>query len=329
MINKFLLFAVLSSGANAFLIGCSPSPKYSAVTKKGAGDSGSKEPATVGTDKTSDGTVATSTAKGQDSSKDENTGGKTGGTQEPKPDTTQAEPKPTPPDTDSEADAIKKKCTPEVEYINDNSAGGKKFAQLVPDAKLAMVQAAHYVCSVLYKKASEVPPVTKVKLVLEAMDGVAYATGNATSKELHISTNYVNGVGGNAKLEIDGVLIHENTHIWQLSGNGSDGGLIEGVADYVRAGGSWYPVGSRNRKGGVYNEAYTTSAYFLGWVDSKYPGFAYKFNLAMKAYPGAGVFKTITGVDVNALWNRYQSEGTFSPNAPDWVAKQVPLQLGK
>jgi len=199
----------------------------------------------------------------------------------------------------------------------------------VPDAKLAIVQAAQYVCSVLYKNASEVPPVTKVKLVLEAMEGVAFATGGSASKELHISTNYVNGVGGDVKLELDGILIHENTHIWQQSGKGSDGGLIEGVADYVRAGGNWYPAGSRNRKGGAYNDAYTTSAYFLGWVNSKYLDFAYRFNLAMKSFPGPSIFKTLTGVDVDTLWNQYQSEGTFSPKVPEWVASKVPLQLGK
>ena len=348
MKSQLLLLTLLSFGSSTVLESCAqPSSLSETASRRGWRHSGGKGPHGNKGDgsqgkpnggKSGDGSGADPSPTndpGKAPKPDGNAGGTPAPTPVPQPapiPTPSPSPTPTPAEPgsgNSEAAAIKKKCTPEVEYINDNSAGGKKFAQHVPDAKLAMIQAAQYVCSVLYKKVSEVPPVTKVKLVLEAMDGVAYATGSATSKELHISTNYVNGIGGDVKLEIDGVLIHENTHVWQLSGKGSDGGLIEGVADFVRAGGNWYPAGSRNRKGGAYNDAYTTSAYFLGWLNSKYPDFAHRFNLSMSAYPGAAVFKTLTGVDVNTLWNQYQSEGTFSPSVPEWVAKQVPLQLGK
>lgn len=46
---------------------------------------------------------------------------------------------------------------------------------------------------------------------------------------------YIQSFSGNVKRFITGVLYHESTHIWQWNGNGqAPGGLIEGIADYVR-----------------------------------------------------------------------------------------------
>ena len=65
------------------------------------------------------------------------------------------------------------------------------------------------------------------------MDGVAYTTNN----EIHLSSGYVGDYSGDVKTEITGVLYHESTHVWQWNGNQNgqaNGGLIEGIADYVR-----------------------------------------------------------------------------------------------
>lgn len=71
----------------------------------------------------------------------------------------------------------------------------------------------------------------QVTLIVESMDGVAYTSAD----QIHLSANYVQGYSGDVKKEVTGVLYHEMTHVWQWNGNGqAPGGLIEGMADYVR-----------------------------------------------------------------------------------------------
>ena len=70
------------------------------------------------------------------------------------------------------------------------------------------------------------------------MGGVAYTTGTDLDndhKELHFSLNYIANNGGVSRDEILGVICHELVHCFQWAANGTcPGGLIEGVADWVR-----------------------------------------------------------------------------------------------
>uniref|UniRef100_A0A453MFC0 Uncharacterized protein n=1 Tax=Aegilops tauschii subsp. strangulata TaxID=200361 RepID=A0A453MFC0_AEGTS len=91
-----------------------------------------------------------------------------------------------------------------------------------------------------------------VTLVVEEFNGLAYTSDNG----IHLSTSYVGGyTSGDVKKEVTGVLYHEATHVWQWNGQGAaNGGLIEGIADYMRlkaglAPGHWRPRGSGNRWG--------------------------------------------------------------------------------
>ncbi|RYZ76967.1 MAG: hypothetical protein EOP04_31485 [Proteobacteria bacterium] len=228
-----------------------------------------------------------------------------------------------------EKEAVLKACMVPIEVNIDNTAGGQKFKANVADAKLAMQQAGAYICGMLYKKVSEIPPVKKITLNVRAMDGVAYATGGNNGKEIHFSSTYINGLGGDVKREIDGVLVHENVHIWQNSGNGSEGYMIEGVADWVRAAGAWYAPGSRNSKGGAYKNAYTDTGFFIGHLNATKADFGYKLNAQLKKGASVNWFQTETGKSIDTLWSEYQSTGTFSPKVPSWQAMTPPVVLGK
>uniref|UniRef100_M8CNQ0 Uncharacterized protein n=1 Tax=Aegilops tauschii TaxID=37682 RepID=M8CNQ0_AEGTA len=80
-------------------------------------------------------------------------------------------------------------------------------------------------------------------------DGIAYTSDNG----IHLSTSYVGGYTSGDVKEVTGVLYHEATHVWQWNGQGTaNGGLVEGIADFMRlkaglAPGHWRPRGSGNR----------------------------------------------------------------------------------
>jgi hypothetical protein len=72
------------------------------------------------------------------------------------------------------------------------------------------------------------------------MGGVAYTTGASIDpahiKEIHFSTDYISGIPEErVASEILGVMRHEMVHVWQYDAQGTTpGGLIEGIADWVR-----------------------------------------------------------------------------------------------
>ncbi|KAK4694840.1 hypothetical protein P7C70_g8668, partial [Phenoliferia sp. Uapishka_3] len=87
------------------------------------------------------------------------------------------------------------------------------------------------------------PPIRSITFFLRSFDGVAFTRGSHLDnehKEIHISTSYIAGISGDEvriKREIEGVLVHELVHVFQWDGEGScDGGVVEGIADWVRLG---------------------------------------------------------------------------------------------
>jgi len=90
-------------------------------------------------------------------------------------------------------------------------------------------------------KEPRVPPVRSVTLVLRSMDGVAYADGlhiDHDHKEIHFSLEHIKHFIDDplrCRDEIIGVITHEMTHCYQYNSLGTaPGGLIEGIADFVR-----------------------------------------------------------------------------------------------
>ncbi|KAK7824359.1 hypothetical protein CFP56_034549 [Quercus suber] len=126
-----------------------------------------------------------------------------------------------------------------VEYVVTNTAGntpgGVRFNNEIGSeySKQTLISATNFIWSLFQQNnAADRKKVPKVSLFVDDRDGVAFASNN----EIHVSARYINGYSGNVKTEITGVLYHESTHIWQWNGNGQStpGGLIEGIADYVR-----------------------------------------------------------------------------------------------
>jgi len=128
--------------------------------------------------------------------------------------------------------------------------------------------------------------------------------------------------------EVRGVIVHELTHSWQWSCNGTPPGLIEGtlspaqthvgIADFVRlradlAPPHWNPATKDGKK---WDSGYETTAYFLDYVDREvYQGFVACVNEWLgqecendRSYNEHRLFEEVMpGWGWDVLWTQYIS----------------------
>ncbi|CAI9101950.1 OLC1v1000123C1 [Oldenlandia corymbosa var. corymbosa] len=152
--------------------------------------------------------------------------------------------------------------------------------------------------------------VLTVSVFVDDMDGVAYTSNN----QIHVSARYIGGYSGDVRREITGVLYHEMAHVWQWNGNGqAPGGLIEGIADYVRlkagyAPSHWVKPGQGDR----WDQGYDVTARFLDYCNGLKPGFVAQLNKMMRTGYNDGYFVQLLGKPVTQLWVDYKAK--FSTN---------------
>ncbi|XP_058769317.1 uncharacterized protein LOC131643178 [Vicia villosa] len=200
-----------------------------------------------------------------------------------------------------------------VNYTVTNTAlttsGGVRFRDQIGDqyAKQTLDSATRFIWKVFQQNnPTNRKNVQKVSLFIDDMDGVAFTSGN----EIHVSARYVNGYSGDVRKEIIGVLYHEMTHVWQWNGNGQgNGGLIEGIADYVRlkanyAPSHWVKAG----QGDKWDHGYDVTARFLDYCDSLKNGFVAKLNKLMRSGYSDQLFVQLLGKTVDQLWKEYKAK---------------------
>ncbi|CAA2997259.1 Hypothetical predicted protein [Olea europaea subsp. europaea] len=148
--------------------------------------------------------------------------------------------------------------------------------------------------------------VQRVSLFIDDMDGVAYAINN----EIHVSARYIQGYSGDVRREITGVLYHEMTHIWQWNGNGqAPGGLIEGIADYVRLKAGYAPSHwVKPGQGDKWDQGYDVTAYFLDYCNSLKTGVVAQLNKKMRDGYSDNFFVELLGKTVDQLWTEYKAK---------------------
>ncbi|KAH6833225.1 Plant basic secretory protein family protein [Perilla frutescens var. hirtella] len=201
-----------------------------------------------------------------------------------------------------------------VEYTVTNTAentpGGAKFNTDIGDqySLQTMDAATNFIWGIFQQtNPSDRKSVDRVSLFIDDMDGVAYASNN----QIHVSARYINSYSGpsDVKTEITGVLYHEMTHVWQWNGNGqAPGGLIEGIADFVRLKAGYVPSHwVRSGEGDRWDQGYDVTARFLDYCDGLRSGFVAELNKKMRDGYSQSFFEELLGKSVDTLWADYKA----------------------
>ncbi|KAF2205729.1 BSP-domain-containing protein [Delitschia confertaspora ATCC 74209] len=162
-----------------------------------------------------------------------------------------------------------------------------------------------------------IPTTRSITLILRSMPGVAYTTGtdlDPEHKEIHVSTDYIAGINEERRFEeISGVVVHEMVHCWQHNAKGTaPGGLIEGIADWVRLKAGFAPPHWRRTAEGKWDAGYEVTGYFLEWLEGE-GGFGVdvvrSINEAMRGckYEEREFWEKCCGRKVGELWEQYRS----------------------
>jgi hypothetical protein len=203
-----------------------------------------------------------------------------------------------------------------LEIRDLNHDGTQDFLQSVIASK-AVSTAVQSVLSLLYdtpdSPITTVPTTRSVTLILRSMDGVAYTTGSdldSDHKEIHFSLDYIRNISSDRKAhEIMGVLTHEMVHCYQYDAFGTcPGGLIEGIADWVRLNANLSPPHWKKEATGNWDAGYQHTGYFLEYLEQRFgKGTVRRINekLRIERYETKKFWTECCGRPVEQLWGDY------------------------
>ncbi|KAM7204486.1 putative pbsp domain containing protein [Naviculisporaceae sp. PSN 640] len=204
-----------------------------------------------------------------------------------------------------------------LEIRDLNHPGAAKFLASV-NAGTVTSAAVSNVQRLLYRSLADpgtnMPPTRSVTLVLRDMDGVAYTTGTELDddhKEIHFSLRYINNIHPPSRLtdEITGVLTHELVHCYQWNAQRTcPGGLIEGIADWVRLRCDLSPPHWKRETEGAWDKGYQHTAYFLDFLEHRFgKGTVRRINekLRCERYTAEEFWTSLLGHSVEKLYQDY------------------------
>ncbi|PWY77450.1 BSP-domain-containing protein [Aspergillus heteromorphus CBS 117.55] len=207
-------------------------------------------------------------------------------------------------------------------------SGSKSFSTLIPDVS-SVLETALAPAPPTRTFSPSIPPTRSVTVLLRDIDGVAYTTGTELDndhKEIHVALSYVRHCTTltDPASEIKGFLTHELVHCYQHTAppDGDNiprppGGLIEGIADFVRlkadlAPPHWKKPTSAKERASNWDQGYQHTAYFLAWLEDVRVGEGavglLNDRLLRVGYVGVGgeeFWKGLFGVGVLELWEEY------------------------
>jgi Peptidase of plants and bacteria len=161
------------------------------------------------------------------------------------------------------------------------------------------------------------------------MDGVAYTTGSELDndhKEIHFSLSYISKIPKERCTdEVTGVVTHELVHCYQWNGLGTcPGGLVEGIADWVRLSCDLSPPHWKREASGDWDSGYQRTAYFLDYLETRFgEGTVRRLNESLRnqKYEEKKYWTELLGRPVDQLWSDYtdklREEDTVIVNKED------------
>ena len=187
------------------------------------------------------------------------------------------------------------------------------------------------------------PQTRSVTFIIRDFPGVAYTTGTELDddhKEINISAEYIvkcakGGSPGDKRHEILGVICHELVHCFQWTSQGTcPGGLIEGIADWVRLRAGLGAKHWRREAGGQWDGGYQKTGYFLEWLEGRFGvGWVAGLNARLREgeWDEERVFgEVLRGERVEGLWEVYRGELEGSGGGEeDGPANPVPTHPAK
>jgi Peptidase of plants and bacteria len=200
-----------------------------------------------------------------------------------------------------------------LEVRDLSSTGARSFLSLI-ECGSVLEEAVDGVLELLYTPLSILPGTRSVTLIIRNFDGVAHTVGSDLDddhKEIHLSTSYIEKVPPERRRhEILGVLRHEMVHCWQWNAKGTcPGGLIEGIADFVRLRDNLAPPHwKRAWKDCEWDSGYERTAYFLDYLERRFGyGTIIRINERLRdvIYHEKDFWAHCCGVGIDALWSQY------------------------
>lgn len=202
-----------------------------------------------------------------------------------------------------------------VEITVDNRTTGQRRSDLeaaYPDLKGTLEKAIQTNCAKLFARQQDVPAGKKpVDLIMvNHSDIIAFASTSENSGSITLSASFfLERAAQKDTFDAVGALHHEAVHLYQQNRSRFPSWAIEGMADFVRYR-SGYVKESQRRRGGNYDDAYNTTAFFFDYLDKKKPGFVQRMLQAMgdRNTPySPSWFTREAGSPLAELWSAYQA----------------------
>jgi hypothetical protein len=207
-----------------------------------------------------------------------------------------------------------------LEMRNLEHPGAHQFLSAV-NASTIIEKAVDNVLRLLYNSPADhttnAPPTRSVTVILRDMDGVAYTTRSELDndhKEIHFSLRYISGIQppSRAAHEIAGILTHELVHCHQWNAKDTcPGGIIEGVADWVRLNCALSPPHWKRSFEGAWDRGYEHTAYFFQYLEGRFgEGTVRRMNekLRLEKYNEKPFWTDLLGRPVEQLYEDYKKD---------------------